>query len=219
MFGCVRKLGCLVVLLLAVVLYLTRGLWYERVRARIDGRDSSAVTASEWEPLSPAAAQRGERSVQSLGGRTGPVYVNLRPGELASYVFLGLGDQLPPSAQDARAAVIGDRVYLKTTLSLSDLGGADVLGPLGGFMAERDTVQLGGDFEVLRPGTAQFRVRELKLREFSVPAALIPKLVGRIRRGEIPEGVAADALPLRIPVYIGDVRIGKGRITLYRTSR
>jgi hypothetical protein len=103
-------------------------------------------------------------------------------------------------------------------MSLKDLGGAAALGPLGGFMAERDTVQLGGDFEVLRPGVTQFRVREIKLREFSVPAALIPRLVGRMRR-DVPEGVAPDALPLRTPVYIGDVRITKGRIILYRTSR
>jgi hypothetical protein len=218
MFGCVRKLGCLVVLLLAAVLYLTRGLWYERVRARIDGREAVEVTSSGWEPLSEAAGRRAERSVRSLGGSSGPVYVSLSPGELASYVFLSLGDQLPASAQDARAAVVGDRIYLKTTMALADLGGAAALGPLGGFMADRDTVQLGGDFEVLRPGTAQFRVREIKLRDFTVPAALIPRLVGRLRR-EAPEGVAPDALPLRTPEHIGDVRIAKGRITLYRTSR
>jgi hypothetical protein len=217
MFGCVRKLGCLVVLLLAVVLYLTRGLWYDRVRARVDGRGAEVAT-STWEPLSEAAGRRAERAVESLGGTSGPVFVTLRPGELASYVFLAAGEQAISSAQDARAAVIGERVYLKMTMSLQDLGGAAALGPLGGFMAERDTVQLGGEFEVLRPGVAQFRVREIKLREFSVPAALIPRLVGRMRR-DLPEGVAPDALPLRTPVYIGDVRVTKGRIILYRTSR
>jgi hypothetical protein len=77
MFGCIRKLGCLVVLLLAVVLYMTRGLWYDRVRARIDG-GSAEVATSTWEPLSEAAGRRAERAVESLGSNSGPVFVNLR---------------------------------------------------------------------------------------------------------------------------------------------
>jgi hypothetical protein len=218
MFGCIRRLGCLFVILVGVALYVTRDSWYDRVRARYDGTGGDVVS-SDWEPLSEEAGARGARSVQSLRGTSGPVFVNLRPGELASYVFLSLAKQLPPSAQDARAAVIGERVYVKATISLKDLGGAGALGALGGFMADRDTMQLGGDFEVLRPGVAQFRVREIRLRDFPVPAAMIPRLVKQFRRGEVPEGVAGDALPLRIPEHIGDVRIAKGRITLYRTSR
>jgi hypothetical protein len=218
MFGCVRRLGCLVVILVGIALYLTRDAWYDRARALFAG-DSGEVAASAWEPLSEAAGQRGARAVQSLRGASGPVFVNLRPGELASYVFLSLSEQLPPSADDARAAVIRDRVYLKATVSLKDLGGAGALGALGGFMADRDTMLLGGDFEVVRPGLAQFHVREIRLRDFPVPAAVLPRLVKQIRRGEVPEGVAADALPLRIPDHIGDVRIARGRITLYRTSR
>jgi len=218
MFGCIRRLGCLFVIVVGVALYFGRDLWYERVRGMIAGNRGDVV-ASDWEPLSEQAGERGARAVQSLRGTSGPVFVNLRPGELASYIFLSLGEQLPPSAQDARAAVIGDRVYVKATVSLQDLGGAGALGALGGFMADRDTMQLGGEFEVIRPGLAQFRVREIRLRDFPVPAAAIPRLVKQFRRGEVPVGVADDALPLRTPEYIGDVRIAKGRITLYRTSR
>jgi len=218
MFGCLRKIGCLFFIVVGVALYFTRDSWYPRLRGWLD-RDRGDVVASKWEPLSEAAGTRGARAVQSLRGPSGPVFVNLQPGELASYVFLSLSEQLPPSAQNARAAVIGDRVYVKATVSLKDLGGAGALGALGGFMADRDTMQLGGDFEVLRPGLAQFRVREIRLRDFPVPAAVIPRLVQSFRRGDVPVGVAADALPLRVPDHIGDVRIAKGRITLYRTSR
>jgi hypothetical protein len=39
-----------------------------------------------------------------------------------------------------------------------------------------------------------------------------------MRRGEMPAGVAADAFPVPVPEYIGDVRIGRGRVTLYRAT-
>jgi hypothetical protein len=51
-----------------------------------------------------------------------------------------------------------------------------------------------------------------------VPSALIPRLIGRVRRGEVPQGVAPDAFPVPLPEYIGDVRIGRGRVTLYRAT-
>ena len=108
---------------------------------------------------------------------------------------------------------------MKSLVNLTDFGGAKVLGPLAGFLSERDTVVFGGNFELLRPGLAQFHVQEIKLRQLSVPQAAIPRLLARIRRGARPTGVADDALPLVVPGYIGDVRVGQGRVTLYKTVR
>ena len=41
-------------------------------------------------------------------------------------------------------------------------------------------------------------------------------LLKRVRRGTPSADVAPDALELPIPDYIGDVRIARGRITLYK---
>jgi hypothetical protein len=71
---------------------------------------------------------------------------------------------------------------------------------------------------VLRPGVAQFRVRDVEVGRVPVPAALIPRLIARVRRGTIPDGVAADAFPVPVPDYIGDVRVGRGRVTLYKAT-
>jgi hypothetical protein len=220
MFGCLRRLGCLVVLLVAALAYLTRNTWRPLLE-RSSGRDPEAAAATAavggptWQPLDQPSASRGERAVRALSARRGPAYVTLRPGDVASYAFLSLSDALPPALQDAQTAVIGDRVYVRAVVGPGDLPG--VAGTaLGGLITRRDTLRLGGTFDVLRPGLAQFRVRDVQVGSVPVPGALIPRLIARVRRGAVPEGVAADAFPVPVPDYIGDVRIGRGRVTLYR---
>jgi hypothetical protein len=213
--GCLRKLGCLVVLLvLAAALWLTRAQWLPMVRDR--GTATAPATEGVWEPLTPAGAERARKAIEGLSGKSGPVFTSLRPGDVASYVFVALRRELPPSAENVAATVIGDRMYVRADIKLSDVGGAAVLGPLASFLSDRETMMFGGTFEVIRPGLAQFHVRELKLRELSIPQRMIPKLVQRIGRGSRPAGVSADALPLLVPEQIGDVRVARGRVTLYK---
>jgi hypothetical protein len=91
-----------------------------------------------------------------------------------------------------------------------------VLGPLAQFLGERDTVQFGGTLGVVRPGLAEYRLRQIRLRQLAIPSALIPQIVRQLGTGARPEGVAADALPLAVPAHVSDVRIGRGRVTLYK---
>jgi hypothetical protein len=216
MFGCLRRLGCLVVILAAAVLYLSRDLW-RPLLARTSGRNPEAApeTVQTWQPLSQAAAERGERAVRALAARRGPVYVSLRAGELASYAFLSLSDALPASLRDAETAVVGDRVYVRAVVSPEELPGG---GALRTVLTRRDTLRLGGTFDVLRPGLAQFRVRDVQVGALPLPAAVIPRVVARVRRGAVPAGVDDDAFPVPVPDYIGDVRIARGRVTLYKAG-
>ncbi|MGZ8376598.1 MAG: hypothetical protein ACXWZS_08965 [Gemmatirosa sp.] len=217
MFGCLRRLGCLVVLLLAVGAWFARDLWWPRLQ-RVNAPKPELVAAADsngWEPLDQARAERGERAVRALAARSGPVYVSLRAGELASYAFLSLADAPPLPLDDAQAAVVGDRVYLRSVVSLRDLGGA--LGAAGALLPERDTLRLGGTFEVVRAGLAQFRVMDVRIGALPVPASLVPRLIRRTNDGT-SAGVSHDAIALPIPRYIGDVRVARGRITLYKST-
>lgn len=215
MFGCMKRIGCLVlIIVLAAAAWLTRDRWYHG--SAFGGDDGARGATVAWEPLTPEGAERARIAVTSLAPRNGQSFANTRPGDLAAYVFTGISKQLPPSAEDVRAAAIDDRLHVRALVKLSDFGGAKVLGPLAGFLSERDTVEFGGTFEVVRPGLAQFRVREIKLRQLSLPAGAIPKILAQIRRGARPSGIADDALPLEVPTYIGDVRVGKGKVTLYK---
>jgi hypothetical protein len=224
MFGCLRRLGCLAILLVAgVLLYLNRDAWLPRLQqltgVEVSRRTSEPAPAADgsWQPLTAEGAARARAGVQSLASRGGPVYANVAPADLASYIHDELRRQLPPSAEDVQAAVFGDQLHVRTVVRLSDLGGAGALGPIAQFLGDRDTVQFGGTLAVVRPGLAEFRVRQIKLRQLSVPAPLVPQILKQLNRGERPAGVAADALPLTIPAYVSDVRVGRGRVTLYKT--
>jgi hypothetical protein len=84
---------------------------------------------------------------------------------------------------------------------------------------ERERVQLGGTLRILRPGAAELAVKEFRIRELNVPAALIPRLIRQMSRGERPPELAPDGLLLRTPEYIADVRISNGQITMYKTAQ
>ncbi|HET6760712.1 MAG TPA: hypothetical protein VFH13_01370 [Gemmatimonadaceae bacterium] len=164
-------------------------------------------------------AERGRVAIQSLERSPGPVFANLTPAEAASYIFMVVAKQLPPSAKNAEAAIVGDRLYVRSEVELKDFGGAKTLGPLGMLLGERDSVRLGGSINMLRPGLGEFLVQEVKLGRIEVPTALIPRLLSQMKRGRTVEGISQNGLPMVMPPYISDVRISNGRITLYKSAR
>lgn len=213
--GCIARLGCLVLLAaLAVGAWLTKDRWLRTVSS--SGTPASAVSA--WEPLNPAAGERGRRAIDDLSSSSGPVFRNLSASEVASYVFQTVARTIPASADSAEAAVIGDVLYVRAVVPVKDVAGSGVLGPLAGLLNDRERLQLGGTFHVVRPGLSEFRIREIKLRDFKVPAGAIPRLVQQITHGARPQGVAADAIPVPTPRTLGDVRIANRRVTLYKTT-
>lgn len=217
--GCMRKIGCFVVLLcIAILAWLVRDRWLPYLDRSRDQDTASVSTAPVWEPLTEEGANRAREQIASLESSRGPVFVNIRPGDVAAHLLQSLARVLPPNAEDARAAVIGDEIHIKAWVRLADLGGANALGALAGLLAERDTVQFGGRFEVVRPGLAQFHVTTARIGNLNIPARVIPRLVRQMGRGTRPEGLADDALPLEVPAYIADVRAARGRLTLYKNT-
>jgi len=225
MFGCFRRLGCLLVLLVLGVLA-----WFNRDRLEAIYRryaggppsvDSASVilAAGGWEALTPEKATRGQRLVEALSTRGGPAYANLTAGEAASYIFLEAAKQLPPSSQDIHASIKGDRLNVRASVALQELDVSKALGPLAGLLGERDTIQLGGSIRVLRPGVGEFQVKDVKVGALSVPSAIIPRLMTNMRRGTMPEGISPNGLPMTLPPYIGDIRIADGRITVYKQTQ
>jgi len=214
MFGCLRRLGCLVILLCILA---AAWFWYARVEP--SKSPASTASASTWQRLTQPDAARAQRAIESLGSRSGPVFANLSAGEVASYVFLtATKGALPPSANDISAAVIGDRIYIKANVVLKELGGSKVLGPLASILNDRDSVRLGGTMNVIRPGVGQFLVQEVRLGSLAFPSGLVPTLVQQFRRGSVPEGVAPNGLPMPLPNYISDIRISNGRLTIYKNT-
>lgn len=213
--GCIARLGCLVLLaVLAVGAWFTRDRWMTKVT----GAAPVASTAPLWEPLSPAAGERGRRAIESFSSSSGPVFTNLKAGEIASYVFETVGRTLPASSDSVEAAVIGDALYVRAIVPIKDLAGSGVLGPLGSLLNDRERISLGGSFRVVRPGLSEFQVREVKLRDFKLPSGAIPRLVQQLSKGKRPDGIAPDALPVTTPKSLADVRIANHQVTLYKTT-
>jgi hypothetical protein len=220
MFGCLRRIVFLVVLCVAAVAaYLVRDRWIGYVPwLKSAPRPTTAAGGAKWEPVSDDGAARARQAIESLGKRSGPVFVSLGPGDLASYFYIALAQQLPPSADSIEATTIGNRMYVRAVISLDDFKAADALGPLSGFVGRREPLQMGGTFALVRPGLAQFLVEDVRLGELPIPRGGIPKLLRQIRRGSMPPGVSENGLPFVVPNYVADARVADGKITLYKTT-
>jgi hypothetical protein len=208
-----KKLGCLVVVLVLIVAaWLTRASWIHYLPQR--NASPTAHGDTGWHSLTLEGAARARAALQQLAARNGPDSVVVTPQDLASYIFQQLARSLPASADSIQAAAIGDRLYLSAVVRTADLGTA--LGPLGALLGERERVTLGGTLRVIRPGFAELDVKEIKIRQLAIPAALIPKLVQQLARGPRPRDLAPDGLLLQIPTWVGAVRVNDGLITVYR---
>ncbi|MES3033668.1 MAG: hypothetical protein V4813_06690 [Gemmatimonadota bacterium] len=230
MSGCFRRLLSLILLvLIAVGLYVARDRWLPRARelagfpaGRSAAADSSAAAADTgWMSLSFAAGERGRQAVSRLRSGKGPSLVRLNASEFASAALDSLMTQLPASTDSLQVRTSGSEFQVRARVRLADLGGRGALGPLAAMLGDRERLLLGGMLEpTATPGLAQFRLTRVRVGDFTVPGAVVPRLVQSIKRqgGTTPAGVDASALPVRLPAGVGDIRTAQGRITIYRAA-
>ena len=215
--GCLRKLGCLlVVVVIAVAAFLTRDMWMRYIPGRTRADSTQLTTGERWQTLTPDGAQRAKQALGRLQSPRSPAYTTVMPGDLAAYIVQELSRTLPPSADSIQAAAIGDRLCVRTVVRIADLGDKGALGPLAMLLGDRERLQLCGVLRIIRPGFGELQVKEFRIRDFNVPQALIPRLVRQISRGTRPPELSEDGLPLQTPPYIGDVRVQNGQITIYK---
>lgn len=213
---CLGRLGCLLlVLILLIAAWYTRGLWLPE---RFNPHSTTSMAAPPtWQPLTDSGAQRTQTALSKLSSPHGPVFQTLSGADVASFIFRTLARQLPPSTDSIQALVKDDLISMRANVRVKDLGNTGALGPLASMLGDRATIALTGTLQVLRPGLAEFHVRSATIKSIDVPTAMIPQIIGRMNRGYRPPGIAPDALPLPIPAYIGDIRVANGKITLYKT--
>ena len=218
MIGCLKRVGCVVVLLmmlaLAVAAWFGRDFWLPMLPF---GPRAAQTTGAAWEAPTPQGALRADAALKRLQVRNGPAYANISAGDMIAYVLKEFARNMPSSTDSIRTAVVGDRLHVRARVRTADLGGQAVLGPLAWLLdSERERVEFGGTLHVIRPGLTEYQVKTFKVREFALPPSLIPTLIRQISRDPRPSDVAPDGLPLTTPPYIGDVRVAGGRITIYR---
>jgi hypothetical protein len=211
---CLLRLGCLFLIVVgAIVGWFTRERWMPR--SWLDKISPPAKVAT-WEPLTAAGADRARASLDRLSQPSGPVFETLSGADVASYAFRELARRMPASADSIQARVTGEKISMRANVNTSDIKG---LGAFGAVLGDREPVELTGTIRVVNPGLGEFQVQDAKLRGLSIPHGMISTLIGRVDRGPKRPGVDADAMPLLLPAYVGDIRVANGKITLYKNVR
>lgn len=206
MFGCLRRVGCLIVLAVIVA-----GAYYWwTVKA-----SPSAPTGDVWHRVTEDDAATATTAVANLRDSKTSGGTRLTPAEAVAYLIQETAKQLPPSSTDVEAMVSGDQLHVRAVVPLRELGADRALGPLANMLSARDTIELAGRVDVLRPGLAQMHVTKAQIHALSVPKSMLPRLVQQMRH-DSPEGIAPDAFPIPLPGYIGGIRIADGKVTLYK---
>ncbi|QJR35552.1 hypothetical protein [Gemmatimonas groenlandica] len=169
-----------------------------------------------WARLAPAGSA-GRESIARLSRRNGPAFVSLRAPDLAGVLATGMSKLLPASATRPEVAIVDEQVLVRTVVELRDVAGDGALrGLLGVALDGRDTLRMAGTLDLVRPGLAEYRVRELRIKGIDVPPRLIPALVGAMHRAVTADSLPSDALPIPLPKAVADVRVANGKVTLYK---
>jgi hypothetical protein len=209
--GCLARAGCVLLLVAAGALaWLNRDRWLHRSLPP----EAPTLAVSEWMPLTDAGAKRTADALTKLSSPRGPVFVTLAGSDIASYIVLQIAKQLPPSADSIAARIKDDQIGVRATMNTRDLGGT--VSDLAALLGDRQRVEMSGTLRVIGKGMGEFLVREVKVRDLSLPSAVISRLMKPLVHGVRPRGLDENALPIVIPSYIGDIRIANGKITLYK---
>ncbi len=218
MFGCIGRLGCLLVLAVgAAIAWFTHDSWYPKLRARLGGPPVTISAMSpKWEPLTPEGMARARLEVTKLSSKNGPVYIDVGAGDLAAYALTAALRDISIDYSGAEALARDDRLSVRATVNVADLGDAKGLGPLANLLGGKQQITVRGTLVVVSPSHAQFLVDQVMLKELKLPGPLVENLVQRLQKNERNASTPKNAIPFRVPRELADVRIAKGHVVLYK---
>ena len=210
-----RRVGCLVLLvLLAGGVYLTRHRWLPFVTP--GGRD--VIAELKWKPLTVDGAQRTRRAIARLESYDGPVFANVTAADFASFLL----DSTVPGITDGRrvtqAAVMNDRILLRTNLRVADLG-AENVPLLGGVANKTVTMVMGGTLIVQRPGLGEWVVKEIMVDAIDVPGPAISRITQAFAKRLRRAGTRSESLGFALPARVADLRVRNDSVTLYKAAQ
>ena len=203
--------GCLVVLAAAAVL----GFIYRDDLAHLWRRVRGVPEPPPVVYVLPAAggAAHAEAALRELARRGGPAYVDIAPAELAALIDRELA-RAPRRVFDSVAVALGDqRVRVKGSLDMS-LVPQRLLGPLAEGLGRHEPITAGGALAAAPDGRLHWTVDQLAIRDFPFPGAVIPAIVRSFGLADAKDG----AVPIQLPVPVGDVRVSRTHVRLYRSG-
>ncbi len=217
MFKLIWKTGCLLVLLaLGAAAWYFRGYWIPKAKQAV-AVEAPADTAG-WRAITPAGGDRAKERIATLARRGGPAYVTLTAAEFAAYVLGSALSEIARQDTTTQAVVENGKLYIRTRIRLADIGGKGALGPLARLFNDTEPLLVGGTLAAVRPGLAQFRLKEVAVRGIEVPRSAVGALVRRWSPGTRPDSLSTDGLPVALPADVVDLRLQNGKVTLYKKT-
>lgn len=212
--GCLARIGCLIVLAVLLV-----GAWFTRNRWLPDRfrPETASVMTDGWQKVTPGGVQRTRAALVRLDEPRGPVFQTLSAGDIVSFALSEASPAARQAADSIVARVEGGRLVVRARVKTAELQAR--LGPLGGVLGERETVELSGTFVVVRPGLGGFVVQSAKVGAVALPSGMIPRVVQEVEHGSRPAALPSDAIPLPLPRSVGDIRVASGKVNVYKNTQ
>ena len=206
-------MGCLSapfrLLLLLVLVAAAVGAWFYRdqVADYIRSRDYGhpAATVSGTPGAHALAAARAKLAALSRGRADSVV---LDADEMASLVRESLDADVRSQLDSLRVRLSDGRMGFTAELRTARLP-HELLGPLALAVRPREPIEAEGPLRIARPGTAEWALDRLKLRDFPLPREVIPKLIARAFGDS-----TRHSLLLTLPVGVSDIHVRARGVTL-----
>lgn len=198
-----RLVGCISrTFVLALLLVLAAVGWFNRheLSAAWD-----RLIGAEGRP-SPELAAQADEKLGSLGAEGGVERVALAEDELQSLIEYRWGGFLPPDVVDPRVAVSDGRVTLEGSVATARFSEISELREILSFLPDTASLRAVGSFVPLDSGHVGLEIHELGAAGIPVPRRLIPNVLGKFRRGDVP-GLGSNALAVPLPPGVRSVYV------------
>lgn len=191
MFGCMRRVVALVLLLLVVgVAFVYR----DTLRRAWD-----AWRADDTESMVPseAMAERAERKMQRLrDGESSQVALSSR--ELESLLLFRYPGVLPAFLGSPTLELVADQLKISARVPVDQIPRGEGLSDVAAFLPDTAEVMVAGRLLPLDSGRVAFAVDEVSAARVPVPQRFVPGALRRAGRRDEP-GLPSDAIALPLP--------------------
>jgi hypothetical protein len=161
----------------------------------------------------PTAVASAQAKLKNLAGTArAPDSVVLTPNEMASLIGGGIDWRVRKTFDSLRVELLEGAFAVHARLDTRALP-PDALGPLAGLVQPREPLRLAGTLTILRPGTAQFTIKEISLRGIAFPGPAV-KSIARQMAGADADG----GIPVQVDPAVTAIAIHPTGVVLYRQA-
>jgi hypothetical protein len=207
----VRLVGWLGVIAALALGWLYRDRLIREGRRLVAGQASAAPEVSGGRP-GARALESARSKVDSLNGWRADSIV-LTPAEVASLMGSGLQPSFRKELDSLQVDLLEGEVAVRARIRTARLP-KELVGPLGVALRAYEPVQAVGPLRVLGRGVGEWAIRSIRIRDFPLPDAMVPRLVSRAL-----DDPGRHTVPWRVPAGVRAIRLRPGSATLYGAAR